>query len=211
MTPERQTVATQEERPSTREAADEILLTPEVVKETFSTWEASSSSRASASRENADIKPDETVTQRATLDDGAGSAEASGAPGNFGDTPGLNEGKSRAASSSEFAKRLDAETEVEQPHRTNVETTVETQASHHAETDATLHRERTATDAPVKQRRRTVAVVEENLRPRVEKWRDASVGMLDDASEDSGLRFVIIALAMFFLFLLFLVVGNFLK
>jgi len=45
------------------------------------------------------------------------------------------------------------------------------------------------------------ASVGENLRPRVEKLREASTGVLDEASDDPGLRFVIIAGALFLLFL----------
>lgn len=58
-------------------------------------------------------------------------------------------------------------------------------------------------------RRRPVTVVEENLRPRVEKLREASIVMLDEAPNDSGLRFILIGVALFLLFLLFLYVSTF--
>ncbi|MCA1592317.1 MAG: zinc ribbon domain-containing protein [Acidobacteria bacterium] len=53
---------------------------------------------------------------------------------------------------------------------------------------------------------RAAANVREGLRPRVEKVRETSMGVLEEASEDSGLRFVLVAVALFlvFLFLLFL-------
>ena len=66
---------------------------------------------------------------------------------------------------------------------------------------------RTSASMP-RPRRRTVAVVEDNLRPRVEKLRDASIVRLDEAAEDSGLSFVIIAIVMFLLFLLFLLMSK---
>lgn len=55
---------------------------------------------------------------------------------------------------------------------------------------------------------RRAAAVKESLRPRVERVRDASLGVLEDAAEDSGLRFVLIALALFALFIVFLLVNN---
>jgi hypothetical protein len=45
------------------------------------------------------------------------------------------------------------------------------------------------------------ASVGENLRPRVEKLREASTVVFDEASDDPGLRFVIIAALLFLLFL----------
>jgi hypothetical protein len=44
----------------------------------------------------------------------------------------------------------------------------------------------------------------ENLRPRVEKLREASTVVFDEASDDPGLRFVIIAALLFLLFLFIL-------
>ncbi|HEY0080732.1 MAG TPA: hypothetical protein VGB73_19165 [Pyrinomonadaceae bacterium] len=52
-------------------------------------------------------------------------------------------------------------------------------------------------EAPERARRRTVTAVQESVRPRVEKLRDASMGMIEEASEDTGLRFVLIAFALF--------------
>ena len=63
-------------------------------------------------------------------------------------------------------------------------------------------------EAPGK-RRRPVTVVEENLRPRVEKLREASIMMLDEAPDDSGLRFVLIGVVLFLVFLLFLYITVF--
>ncbi|MDQ3687013.1 MAG: zinc ribbon domain-containing protein [Acidobacteriota bacterium] len=65
-----------------------------------------------------------------------------------------------------------------------------------------------AITAPPK-RRHPVTVVEENLRPRVEKLREASIVMLDEAPDDSGLRFVLIGVALFLVFLLFLYITIF--
>jgi cobalamin biosynthesis Mg chelatase CobN len=48
------------------------------------------------------------------------------------------------------------------------------------------------------------ASVGENLRPRVEKLREASTVVFDEASDDPGLRFVIIAALLFLLFLFIL-------
>ncbi|HKP73627.1 MAG TPA: hypothetical protein VJT82_11855 [Pyrinomonadaceae bacterium] len=48
------------------------------------------------------------------------------------------------------------------------------------------------------------ASVGENLRPRVEKLREASIVVFDEASDDPGLRFVLVAVALFVVFLLFL-------
>jgi len=56
----------------------------------------------------------------------------------------------------------------------------------------------------IRQRAVTVASVGENLRPRVEKLREASTVVFDEASDDPGLRFVIIAVVLFLLFLFIL-------
>jgi len=58
------------------------------------------------------------------------------------------------------------------------------------------------------ERGRRAAAVKESLRPRVERVRDASMGVLEDAAEDSGLRFVLIALVLFAVFLVFLFINN---
>ena len=57
-----------------------------------------------------------------------------------------------------------------------------------------------------RQRVRTAAreAVEENLLPRVEKLRQASNVVLDEAAYDPSLRFILIALALFVIFLLIL-------
>lgn len=83
------------------------------------------------------------------------------------------------------------------------------------DTRATSAEEATAASAPVvpadtrggrmRQRAATVgASVGGNLRPRVEKLREASTVVFDEASDDPGLRFVIIAALLFLLFLFIL-------
>lgn len=52
------------------------------------------------------------------------------------------------------------------------------------------------------------AAVRESLRPRVERVRDASRGVFEEAAEDSGLRFVLISVALFLVFLLFLLLNS---
>jgi len=60
----------------------------------------------------------------------------------------------------------------------------------------------------VRQRAASVGgVVGENLRPRVERLREASTVVFDEASDDPGLRFVIIAGVLFALFLFFLLLS----
>jgi len=61
---------------------------------------------------------------------------------------------------------------------------------------------------PAAEKGRRAAAVKESLRPRVERVRDASMGVLEEAAEDSGLRFVLIALALFAVFLVFLFINN---
>lgn len=56
--------------------------------------------------------------------------------------------------------------------------------------------------------RRAAAVVKETIVPRVERVRDRSVVILEDAPDDSGLRFVIIAGVLFFLFIFLLVLST---
>jgi hypothetical protein len=61
-----------------------------------------------------------------------------------------------------------------------------------------------AEHAPGRVRQRAAAVgarAGETLRPRVEKLREASVGVLDEAADDPGLRFLIVAGLLFLLFL----------
>jgi len=61
-----------------------------------------------------------------------------------------------------------------------------------------------------RQRVRTAAreAVEENLLPRVEKLRQASNVVLDEAAYDPSLRFILIALVLFLIFLLILLASN---
>ena len=60
-------------------------------------------------------------------------------------------------------------------------------------------------------RRRSSIMVEENVMPHVEKIRETSLIMFDEASDDPGMRFVLIAVALFLIFLLFLLISNSLK
>ena len=64
-----------------------------------------------------------------------------------------------------------------------------------------------------RQRVRTAAreAVEENLLPRVERLRQASNVVLDEATYDPSLRFVLIALALFLIFLVILLASSILK
>jgi hypothetical protein len=61
-----------------------------------------------------------------------------------------------------------------------------------------------------RQRVRTAAreAVEENLLPRVERLRQASNVVLDEAAYDPSLRFVLIALALFLVFLALLLASS---
>ena len=60
----------------------------------------------------------------------------------------------------------------------------------------------TETRSPLRQRAASVgASVGENLRPRVEKLREASTVVFDEATDDPGLRFVIVAALLFLVFL----------
>jgi hypothetical protein len=88
-------------------------------------------------------------------------------------------------------------------------------ASHAEESAASAEDIETATITPVAQtearggrmRQRAASVgasVGGNLRPRVEKLREASTVVFDEASDDPGLRFVIIAALLFLLFLFIL-------
>lgn len=66
---------------------------------------------------------------------------------------------------------------------------------------------RMADDAALKRRRATEAArgaVKENLLPRAEKFRHVSSAVLDEASVDPSLRFVLVAAGLFILFLVFL-------
>lgn len=65
----------------------------------------------------------------------------------------------------------------------------------------------TQTDPRGGMRQRAVSVgasVGESLRPRVEKMRDATTVVFDEASDDPGLRFIIVAIVLFLCFLFIL-------
>jgi hypothetical protein len=53
--------------------------------------------------------------------------------------------------------------------------------------------------------------MQESVRPRVEKLREASMGMIEEASEDTGLRFVLIAFALFLISVVLLALHSFLR
>ncbi|HYE13203.1 MAG TPA: zinc ribbon domain-containing protein [Pyrinomonadaceae bacterium] len=53
-----------------------------------------------------------------------------------------------------------------------------------------------------------VARVKENIRPRVERMRDEALVVLEETPDDSGLRFIIIAAALFLVFLFFLFLST---
>lgn len=214
-------------------AEDAASLTPEVLKETFSTWESTSLHGGVSNAR-------ETGADRSTPEAERGGSEnrpsaralgsALGATGNFGDA------KSRSldaahrqdaqrepqAASTDATRAGDAANVLDATRNRSVEANAEAQpqmAGAAGAGAATDGNERAAGasaaggagEAGAKSRRRSVAVVEESLRPRVEKLRDVSVGMLDEAAEDSGLRFVVIAVVLFVIFLLFLLLNNSLK
>ncbi|HWS53872.1 MAG TPA: hypothetical protein VN228_07090, partial [Pyrinomonadaceae bacterium] len=56
--------------------------------------------------------------------------------------------------------------------------------------------------------RRAAARVRETVMPRVERMRDEAMVVLEESPDDSGLRFVVIAVALFALFLLFLLLST---
>ena len=60
-------------------------------------------------------------------------------------------------------------------------------------------------------RRRAASVVKESIAPHVERVRDRSIVMLEEAPDDSGLRFVIIAAVLFALFIFLLVLSTVIK
>jgi hypothetical protein len=71
-----------------------------------------------------------------------------------------------------------------------------------ADPGAGMPPQQAATRGGIGRRAATVgASVGENLRPRVEKLREASTVVFDEATDDPGLRFVIIAALLFFVFL----------
>ncbi|HEX6623396.1 MAG TPA: zinc-ribbon domain-containing protein [Pyrinomonadaceae bacterium] len=60
-------------------------------------------------------------------------------------------------------------------------------------------------------RKRAASVVKDAITPRVERVRDRSIVMLEEAPDDSGLRFVLIAAALFALFIFLLVLNTVIK
>lgn len=60
-------------------------------------------------------------------------------------------------------------------------------------------------------RRRAASVVKESIAPRMERVRERSVVMLEDAPDDSGLRFVAIAVFLFVVFIFLLVLNSVIK
>ena len=80
------------------------------------------------------------------------------------------------------------------------------------ERDGEAGGERRVREEPRTRRQRAVAAtrerVEEKILPRVEKVRHASNVVLDEAAYDPSLRFVLIAAALFLLFIVLLVVSH---
>ncbi len=64
---------------------------------------------------------------------------------------------------------------------------------------------------PYPERSQSSVIVKEDSRPRIEQLREASLDVLEEASEDSGLRFVLVAFTLFLLFLLCLFISIFLR
>jgi hypothetical protein len=60
-------------------------------------------------------------------------------------------------------------------------------------------------------RRRATSVVKESIAPRMERVRERSVVMLEDTPDDSGLRFVAIAVFLFVVFIFLLVLNSVIK
>ena len=60
-------------------------------------------------------------------------------------------------------------------------------------------------------RKRAASVVKESIAPRVGRVRDRSIVMLEEAPDDSGLRFVLIAAGLFALFIFLLVLNTVIK
>jgi hypothetical protein len=141
-----------------RDAAPELPISRDIVRETFSTWEAATSSP--------DLKLPRAAGSETHAGDGA-QATAS------------------AANLNAPVSAPDADASLPSPPAPTANVA--------------------QSEPLVKQRRRSVAIMEDNVRPRVEKLRDASMGVLEDASEDSGLRFVLVAIALFLVALLFLI------
>jgi len=77
-----------------------------------------------------------------------------------------------------------------------------------AATDPPALRPKAPGETPSKQQR---TEAEGNSRPHAGKLRDASIFVLDEASGDPGVRFVLIAIAIFVVFLLFLLINNILR
>jgi hypothetical protein len=71
--------------------------------------------------------------------------------------------------------------------------------------------EKSEEDGGARRARRTktaaLDVVEESLRPHVERIRQVSNVVIDEAAEDASLRFVLIAAVIFIIFLVLLVIG----
>lgn len=60
-------------------------------------------------------------------------------------------------------------------------------------------------------RRRATSVVKESIAPRMERVRERSVVMLEEAPDDSGLRFIAIAVVLFVVFIFLLVLNSVIK
>ncbi|HVF51785.1 MAG TPA: hypothetical protein VNA19_17000 [Pyrinomonadaceae bacterium] len=168
-----------------REDSKQTPLTGEAVRETFQTWEAATSSP--------DLKPSSaTASER----ESRGFAPPAPDDNSQENSPAQSRERVSQESTTSASRRLDAGTHA--PER-DVAAPAKSE-SPVSQSNVVEPRTETATA----KRRRTAVIMEENVRPRVEKLREASMGVLEDASEDSGLRFVLVALALFLLALLFI-------
>jgi len=118
-----------------------------------------------------------------------------------GETPALS-GNHKAAPEQESAptgaREEDAPFSADAPQSFGREVSVAESAA-----TATTDAPQAETRVPVGRRAVSAvgASVGENLRPRVDKLREASTVVLDEAADDPGLRFVIVAALLFLIFL----------
>lgn len=162
----------------------QIPLTGEAVRETFQTWEAATSSP--------DLKPlSVTESERASRN------FASSAPEDNSQKNPAPQGREQALHERATDASRHPDAGAHAPERA---------VASSANPDPPLSQPNIVEpkmETATTKRRRTTVIMEENVRPRVEKLREASMGVLEDASEDSGLRFVLVALALFLLALVF--------
>ncbi|HYO63612.1 MAG TPA: zinc-ribbon domain-containing protein [Pyrinomonadaceae bacterium] len=185
--------------PTTPEASGPELLDTEVLKETFSLWESGAHPRAAETRE-----PSLRLRDDGRAADASNGAKPSAAlpderpATSAGHAPPPLEKSSADGSKPPAASALP----VAAPEAASAS------AAHVPPPTASAL---PASAPPERGRRRAVAAVEERIGPRVEKLREASMGVLEEASEDTGLRFVLVAIVLFVLALVILLVHSALK